>query len=68
MPAGSPNKQTIASEKYHKRIGVSNHSFKIKDEVAVNFREACAKAGVSQASKITELMLKFIDEVNAENQ
>ena len=42
MPKGSPTPQTIASEKYQK------------------------KAGVSQAAKITELMLAFAEEQERE--
>ena len=57
MPKGSPNPQTIASEKYQKKAG-----YKIKREVAERFERACEKAGVSQAAKITELMLGFAEE------
>ena len=39
--------------------------FKLKRDVVEEFEEACEKAGVSQASKITELMKQFIKEVKA---
>lgn len=59
MPKGKPNAQTIASEKYQKKAGYMTKGFKIKKEVAEKFELACDKASVSQAAKITELMLEF---------
>lgn len=64
MPKGSPNRQTIASEKYQKKAGYKAKTYKLKGEVVERFAEACEKAGISQSAKITELMLQFIDEVN----
>ena len=63
MPIGSPKPQTIASEKYQKKAGWMTKGFKIKRQLADEFAEACAIAGVSQASKISELMKGFIEEV-----
>ena len=65
MPKGNPTPQTIASEKYQKKTGWMTKGFKLKREVAEEFAEACEKAGVSQAGKITELMKHFIEEVNS---
>lgn len=65
MPKGNPTPQTIASEKYQKKTGWMTKGFKLKREVAEEFAEACEKAGVSQAGKITELMKQFIEEVNS---
>ncbi len=62
MPKGNPSKQTIASEKYQKKAGYKVKGFKLKGDVAERFAEACERAGVSQAEKITELMEKFISE------
>ena len=56
----------IASEKYQKKAGWMTKGFKIKRELADEFAEACETAGVSQASKISELMKGFIEEVNSE--
>ena len=64
MPVGSPNSQTIATDKYQKKAGLMTKGFKIKRELAEEFEAACKKAGVSQASKISEFMRDFIDEVN----
>lgn len=62
MPKGSPKPQTIASDKYQKKAGWITKGFKIKRETADAFAEACEKAGVSQAAKITEMMLAFAKE------
>lgn len=62
MPKGNPNPQTIASEKYQKKAGYMTKGFKIKREVAERFEQACQAAGVSQAAKITELMIVFAEE------
>ena len=66
MPKGSPNRQTIASDKYQKKAGYKTKAFKLKGDTADRFARACEKAGVSQAAKITELMQLFIDQVNRE--
>lgn len=65
MPKGNPTPQTIASEKYQKKAGWMTKGFKLKRDVVEEFEEACEKVGVSQASKITELMKQFIKEVKA---
>lgn len=54
---------TIATEKYQKKAGWMSKSYKLKREMVEAFAEACEKAGVSQAGKLTELMKGFIDEV-----
>jgi len=53
-----------ACKKYQKKAGWMTKGFKIKRELADEFAEACETAGVSQASKISELMKGFIEEVN----
>lgn len=60
MPKGSPNKQTIASEKYQKKAGYMTKGFKLKRDVVEEFEEACKEAGVSQAAQITAMMKEFI--------
>ena len=62
MPKGNPTPQTVASEKYQKKAGYMTKGFKIKRDVAERFASACDAAGVSQAAKITELMIGFIEE------
>jgi len=62
MPKGNPTKQTIASEKYQKKAGYIAKSFKLKKETVEAFKQACDKAGTSQATQITKMMQSFIDE------
>lgn len=64
MPEGNPKPQTIASKKYQQKVGLIAKSYKIKKELADEFAEACNKAGISQAAKISEMMQQFIAEVN----
>ena len=68
MPKGDPVKQTIATEKYQKTTGYKVKGFKLKGDVAERFEKACEAAGVSQASKITELMEKFIKEQEGQDE
>ena len=63
MPRGNPNRQTISTEKYQKKAGYRAKTFKIKGDIGDRFALACRLAGVSQSSKITELMQEFIDQV-----
>lgn len=60
MPKGEPKKSTIRTDKYQKKVGYKVKGFKLKGDVAERFEKACEAAGVSQASKITELMEEFI--------
>lgn len=64
MPAGNPNTQTRATEKYHAKVGLISKSYKLKRELADEFAAACEKAGVSQASQISKMMREFIEQVN----
>ena len=62
MPKGTPNAQTKATEKYQKRVGLINKSYKLKKDVVEEFKETCDNLGVSQASALTSLMKQFISE------
>lgn len=66
MPKGKPGAQTIATQKYHQKIGLISKSYKLKQELVERFAAACDKAGVSQAAKISELMEQFIREQSGE--
>lgn len=61
MPKGSPTMQTIASEKYQKKVGIVAKSYKLKKEVADNFKEACQKNGEAQSVVITRMMMEYIE-------
>lgn len=55
------NVQTRATTKYQKKVGIVAKSYKIKKSLADEFKVACEKAGVSQASQITKMMQEFIE-------
>ena len=57
-----PTAQTKATEKWQKKVGIISKSFKLKKELTDEFKEACEKAGVSQAAQISKMMREFIDE------
>lgn len=50
------NAQTIATKKYHKKIGLINKTFKLKKKDVDFFVSSCEAAGISQASQITRMM------------
>ena len=62
MPKGAPTAQTIASEKYQKKVGIIVKGFKVKRELADDFAAACERAGESQASVIARYMQQYITE------
>ena len=57
-----PKAQTKATDKWQKKVGIISKSFKLKKELTDEFKEACEKAGVSQAAQISKMMRDFIDE------
>ena len=62
MPKGAPKQQTVATDKYQKKVGLIVKGFKIKKTLADDFVEACSRAGESQASVISRLMQRYVDE------
>ena len=63
MEKRNPNTQTAATKRYHEKIGYISKSYKLSKETAEAFKETCAKEGVSQASKLAELMVAYIQSV-----
>jgi hypothetical protein len=57
-----PTAQTKATDKWQKKVVIISKSFKLKKELTDEFKEACEKAGVSQAAQISKMMREFIDE------
>ena len=51
-----PKAQTKATDKWQKKVGIISKSFKLKKELTDEFKEACEKAGVSQAAQISKMM------------
>ena len=62
MPKGNPSKQTIASDKYQKKVGYVSKSYKLKTETVEAFAKACEDSGESQAAVLTRLMMKYAAE------
>lgn len=60
MPIGKPTAQTIATEKYAKKVGLVSKSYKLKKEVVETFAQACEENGESQATVLTRLMNEYI--------
>jgi len=65
MPKGSPKAQTIATEKYAKKVGIIAKSYKLKKELVDEFAETCDKVGTSQAAQLSLMMKQFIEEAKA---
>ena len=57
-----PKAQTKATDKWQKKVGIISQACKLKKELTDEFKEACEKAGVSQAAQISKMMREFIDE------
>lgn len=56
-------KKIRPQDKWNAKAGYISKSYKLKREVVEEFAEACQKAGVSQAGKLTELMQSFSESV-----
>lgn len=56
-------KKIRPQDKWNAKAGYISKSYKLKHEVVEAFAEACQKAGVSQAGKLTELMKSFSESV-----
>ena len=52
---------TRASKRYQEKIGLVARTYKLKSQIADDFKEACLKRGESQASVITRLMNEYIN-------
>ena len=62
MPKGNPSKQTVATEKYAKKVGLISKSYKLKRELTEEFADACAKRNTSASAELSRFMEKFIEE------
>jgi hypothetical protein len=51
-------------DRWQKKAGYISKSYKLKKELVDEFKEACDKAGKSQAEVLTELMSEFIGRSN----
>lgn len=62
MPVGNPNPQTIASKKYHEKVGIKAKTYKLKASLTDAFAAKCNEKGESQASVLTRLMSMYIND------
>ena len=62
MPKGNPKPQTIATEKYTKKVGLISKSYKLKEELVNQFADACEKAGTNQAAQLSKMMQEFVEQ------
>lgn len=58
------DKKVRPQDRWNEKAGLISKSYKLKREVVEEFKVACDKAGVSQASQITKMMQEFINSVN----
>lgn len=56
------NKQTIATTKYQKKVGLISKTYKLKKSIVDDFKQACDLNGESQAEVLTKLMTKYIED------
>jgi predicted DNA-binding protein len=60
------NKKDTPQKRWDKKNGYISKSFRMYQDIADRFKEACDKANRPQASVITELMEEFIKRQEAE--
>lgn len=68
MPRGNPSAQTIASEKYQKKVGYVSKSYKLRKEVVEKFDHACECAGVSKSAQLSKMMLEFAKKIENDDK
>ena len=52
MPRGNPKPQTVATEKYTKKVGIVAKTYKLKKTLADEFADACERAGTNQSAQM----------------
>ncbi len=55
------NNQTKATAKWQAKAGYASKAYKLKKDLADDFKLACEKKGISQAKQLSILMKEFID-------
>ena len=56
------DKKIRPQDKWNAKAGYVSRSYKLKNDVAVEFKETCERIGVSQAGQLTKMMKQFIDD------
>lgn len=49
-------------ERWEAKNGIKAKSYKLNAEMAEEFKETCARLGISQSAQITKLMTEFIEQ------
>lgn len=58
-------KKIRPQDKWNAKAGLISKSYKLKKELVEEFAMACEESGVSQASQLSKMMKKYIEEVRA---
>lgn len=61
MPKGNPKAQTVATQKYEKKIGVIAKTYKLRKELVEEFAEATKAQGSNQSKELSRMMQEYID-------
>lgn len=56
-------KKETPQQRWNKKNGYIAKSFKMRQSLADEFKEACEKAGVSQSGQIVKMMEEFIEKM-----
>jgi hypothetical protein len=64
MDNNGAQKKRRPQDVWNEKAGYISKSYKLKRDTVEAFAEACEKAGVSQAGKLTEMMKAFVEETN----
>ena len=51
--------QSKATRQYEKKVGLISRSYKLKKSIVDDFKEACERQGVSQASVLSAYMVEY---------
>ena len=51
--------QSKATRLYESKVGLISKSYKLKRDIVEDFKEACEKQGVSQASVLSAYMVEY---------
>ena len=57
-------KKELPQNRWNRKNGYVSKSYKLKDATVKAFADACDRAGVSQASQLTKMMLEFAEQIN----
>ena len=59
-------KKERPQDRWNKKNNLAAKTYRLNNDIAERFKEACNIAGVSQASQLTKMMLEFIEKTKTE--